>query len=243
MTTPAVKIAFYTAAFCLFLVAAGGMYGQEFSRDLFLAQTRLNGKDVLALQRKLLALGFTVVGEADGWFGPNTETAVKKMEGWLGFPADGKVTKPVWKALFSPWLEARYFSLLREANAIRTDKLRKVEKELMERAPEGGEAEVYLSGEDPVCAVIRLYGEMSQVRYDVYRFEDDSYLVLETWARYPETFDLEHATYEYTGYFNSRAASYRVKNGVPVPTAFDEVKAVEMMDEALGLLERPDIGD
>jgi len=243
MKTSAGKIAFIALALSLFLSAPGGLFGQGFTRDLFLAEKRFYGEDVLALQRKLLSLGFTVVGEADGWFGPNTETAVKKLQGWLGFPADGKVTKAVWNALFFPRLEARYFRLIREANAVRTEKLRKEVKELMGRSPEGGEAEVYLSGEEPVCAAIRLYGEMSQVRYDVYRFEDDSSLVLETWARYPETFDLEHATYEYTGYFNSRAASYRVKNGVPVPTAFDEVKAVEMMDEALGLLERPDIGD
>lgn len=243
MSTLFRKTAFQFLTFFFFIAAAGDLFGQTYSRDLYLAENRLNGPDVLLLQKKLSSLGFTAVGQPDGWFGPDTQTAVKQLQGWLGFPADGKVTPAVWNALFSPRVEARYFRLVKEANAVRTNKLRKVERDLMGHSPEGGGAELYFSGADPVYAVISLYGEMSQVRYDVYCFKGDTYLVLETWARYPETFDLEHASYEYTGYFYSRAASYSVKDGLPVTSAFDEIKVIEMLDEALDDSERPDIGD
>jgi hypothetical protein len=243
MSTRAGKLFLFILILCFFLAAAGNLFGQAYSRDLYLVENRLNGPDVLTLQKKLVSLGFSVVGKPDSWFGPDTETGVKQLQGWLGFPVNGKITEPVWKALFAPRTEAQYFQLITAANAVRIDKLEKTEKDLMEWAPEGGEADVYLSGISPVYAVILLYGEMSQVRYDVYYFKNDTFLVLETWARYPETFDLDHATYEYTGYCFSPAGSYSVKNGLPVKAAYDSIKVIEMLDGAMGDSQRPDIGD
>lgn len=46
------------------------------------------GDDVFALQRRLLELGFKV-GRVDGYFGPDTEAALRDFQRNVGIPADG----------------------------------------------------------------------------------------------------------------------------------------------------------
>lgn len=50
-------------------------FSQTYTRELKLYSKRMNGDDVMMLQLALLNLGFTEVGEADGWFGPKTEAS------------------------------------------------------------------------------------------------------------------------------------------------------------------------
>jgi peptidoglycan hydrolase-like protein with peptidoglycan-binding domain len=47
-----------------------------FERDLYLAEPRLEGRDVAAIQKGLRDLGYVEVGPIDGVFGPKTESAV-----------------------------------------------------------------------------------------------------------------------------------------------------------------------
>lgn len=48
----------------------------RFERDLYLAEPRLEGRDVAAIQKRLRDLGYVEVGPIDGVFGPKTESAV-----------------------------------------------------------------------------------------------------------------------------------------------------------------------
>jgi hypothetical protein len=51
------------------------------------------------LQTRLLQLGYTGVGKADGTFGPATTTAVKQFQTDRGLPATGTVDQATWNAL------------------------------------------------------------------------------------------------------------------------------------------------
>lgn len=60
---------------------------------LKLSTPRVNGSHVAELQQFLIDQGYDV-GEdgADGWFGPNTETALKQYQTAMGMAATGRVT-------------------------------------------------------------------------------------------------------------------------------------------------------
>lgn len=72
----------------------------EYTRSLALDSSRMNGDDVLAVQKELIALGFSDVGIADGWYGPKTEAAVKSIQGILGLTRNGVVDEELWNLLF-----------------------------------------------------------------------------------------------------------------------------------------------
>ena len=61
----------------------------------------MKGEDVRLLQQRLLELGYSGVGTADGIFGPATETAVKKFQSEHSLTVDGAVGQNTWQALFS----------------------------------------------------------------------------------------------------------------------------------------------
>jgi hypothetical protein len=70
-----------------------------YDRRLSLMKPRMHGDDVWALQRFLVENGYDEVGDIDGWFGPNTEKAVKHFQTDHHLNADGVVTRAVWDAL------------------------------------------------------------------------------------------------------------------------------------------------
>ena len=61
----------------------------------------MRGEDVESLQSRLLDLGYTEVGTADGSFGPKTEEAVRHFQGNNNLTVDGIVGPLTWDALFS----------------------------------------------------------------------------------------------------------------------------------------------
>ena len=71
------------------------------TRTLRLASPFMTGDDVLLLQQRLLALGYTEVGTADGIFGPNTDEAVRIFQTRNGLAVDGIVGQTTWNVIFS----------------------------------------------------------------------------------------------------------------------------------------------
>ena len=71
------------------------------TRTLKLTSPKMTGSDVLHLQKRLYALGFTQVGTPDGIFGANTDQAVRSYQQNNGLEVDGIVGPATWGRLFS----------------------------------------------------------------------------------------------------------------------------------------------
>ncbi len=78
------------------------------------------GDDVYTLQRRMLDLGFKV-GRIDGYFGPETEAAVREFQRNFGIPPDGTCGPATLKALarLSPMVEGGAPNTLRAQERIR----------------------------------------------------------------------------------------------------------------------------
>jgi hypothetical protein len=70
------------------------------SRNLKLTNPYMTGTDVKSLQSRLLALGYSIVGSADGKFGPKTDKGVRAFQADNGLAVDGIVGKKTWTALW-----------------------------------------------------------------------------------------------------------------------------------------------
>jgi peptidoglycan hydrolase-like protein with peptidoglycan-binding domain len=76
-------------------------FSQGFYRIIEVKSPRMNGPDVLNLQKRLLSLGFYELGEADGYYGPMTEDIIKRVKNFSGYEIDGTVNKYIWDFIFS----------------------------------------------------------------------------------------------------------------------------------------------
>jgi peptidoglycan hydrolase-like protein with peptidoglycan-binding domain len=97
---------------------------QEFRRSIEVQTPRMNGPDVQALQRRLLAAGFAGIGEADGYYGPATEKAVKQVQCFTGFEETGIVDRALWDFIFAD--AAGVLSLISVVSAYDTARLRTI---------------------------------------------------------------------------------------------------------------------
>ena len=86
-------------AICLF--CPGIVFSQGFSRVLEVRPNRMNGQDVVSLQRRLISHGFSEIGDADGYYGPRIEQTVKNIQKFSGFEENGKVDRLLWEFIFS----------------------------------------------------------------------------------------------------------------------------------------------
>ena len=85
----------------IYLLFPGLVFSQDFSRILEVRPNRMNGQDVAGLQRRLLNLGFNEIGDADGYYGPMTEQAVKIIQKFSAFEENGRVDRQLWNFVFS----------------------------------------------------------------------------------------------------------------------------------------------
>lgn len=69
-------------------------------RNMKLTSPYMKGNDVSMLQQRLLARGYSVVGSADGTFGPKTDKGVRQFQADQGLTVDGVVGPNTWKALW-----------------------------------------------------------------------------------------------------------------------------------------------
>ncbi len=69
-------------------------------RNMKLTSPYMKGNDVSMLQQKLLARGYSVVGSADGVFGPKTDKGVRQFQADQGLVVDGIVGPKTWNALW-----------------------------------------------------------------------------------------------------------------------------------------------
>lgn len=77
------------------------LLSQDFTRDIKLTTPRMHGKDIEEIQTKLLSLGFSQIGSANGWFGPKTQDAVREYQDCVGLSRNGIIDKTMWETLFS----------------------------------------------------------------------------------------------------------------------------------------------
>ena len=73
----------------------------SFFRQLSLTDPHIQGTDVLQMQQRLYALGYTEVGIPDGDFGQKTDQAVRIFQENNGLVVDGIVGPITWNLLFS----------------------------------------------------------------------------------------------------------------------------------------------
>lgn len=78
------------------LLLVVSLYAQNSRRVLEVKRPRMNGEDVKNIQTKLVNLGFTEVGEIDGYYGPKSEAAIKELKDFIGVSVDGYVNDCVY---------------------------------------------------------------------------------------------------------------------------------------------------
>ena len=94
------QIGLLSYTFLLFFVPS--IFSEALNRDIELKNPiRMNGEDILNLQKRLLFIGFSEIGEADGYFGPLTEGVIKDIQAFSGFEPNGKVNETLWDYIFS----------------------------------------------------------------------------------------------------------------------------------------------
>jgi hypothetical protein len=71
------------------------------TRYLKLTSPYMKGNDVIQLQKKLLARGYSSVGAADGIFGKKTDAGVRQFQSDQGLKVDGIVGPKTWTALWN----------------------------------------------------------------------------------------------------------------------------------------------
>ncbi|HEU4324626.1 MAG TPA: peptidoglycan-binding domain-containing protein [Roseiflexaceae bacterium] len=76
--------------------------GGVLTRTLTLQDPPLNGEDVRSVQQRLLDLGYGLVGDTDGLYGPQTEAAVRVFQLLNGLEVDGVLGPETWARLNDP---------------------------------------------------------------------------------------------------------------------------------------------
>jgi peptidoglycan hydrolase-like protein with peptidoglycan-binding domain len=79
-----------------FLLLTAILPAQDFQKTLQLQSPSLSGEDVARVQGMLASFGLEV-GEVDGWYGPQTEAAVKKFQTYMGAQPTGIVDRELYR--------------------------------------------------------------------------------------------------------------------------------------------------
>jgi len=195
------------------IVTLSTIGAQSYKSALKLTSPRMNGPEVQAVQEKLLALGFSKIGVADGWFGPLTKDAVSLFQRFYGYPDNGIVDSAIWAELMADFRkQLNIEAAIREANSISAFQLQKQSHDIMNLSTEGGSVDQYFSEEKLIIEDFFFYGEMGKVEYRVFHL-NDGLVILKKDYQYPEPFNIKNATISNTGYYFLRNNSIMIDNG------------------------------
>jgi len=202
-----------TFAIIFSMVAIGFSFAQTYKTPLKLTSPRISGPEVLAVQNRLVELGFSRLGSADGWFGPLTKDAISSFQQFYGFKETGIVDSLIWSILFvDTRRQAEIESVIKESNAILVSRHTKVSHDIMDRSTEGGSVDQYFSNNKIAIEDFTFYGEMGRVESKVIHVTG-GIVVLKKEYQYPQPFDLDHATVEHTAYYFLGKTSIKVTSG------------------------------
>lgn len=190
-------------ALLVFLLALSSevSYATEnsFLRILKLETPGMNGDDVATLQENLIDLGFTEVGEVDGWFGPNTETAVKNLQQLLGTVETGIVDAELWR--FAQYEYALHIiSILKNTSTLsgnqQLNEIRYNYEKLIENGPGhpiGYSVTLRTNGDVVRSLSVRVVGDGSGYIYTAYYDSSNNLqrLVDEYWGVDFDTFEIQ----------------------------------------------------
>jgi len=205
----------------LVLFIINNIFSQDFSRVIELQSNRMTGPDIVQLQTQLKYLGFTEIGEIDGYYGPLTKNAIDKIQYFLGFDLDSKVDKKLWDFLF----DQMNFEILKSVSIVSKydmNKLRKEKDNRMGYSTEGGYVEKYYDDNKIVIIKLRLFGEMGQVEYYLYFLNIDYFFIIEKDSNYPSNLSdmikdekafLANTVIKYQNYLKSNNEIFQIMNG------------------------------
>ncbi len=215
------------------------IFCQDFYRVLEVKNNRMYGNDIIALQQKLISYGFNEIDEADGYYGPLTEGAIKTLQYFLGFDQDGKVSGKLWESIFNDSNK----NLIRNINTVSKYKIEDFEKVTESRmgySTEGGYFDKYLLNNKVKKIDLVLFGEMGKAEYYFYYLDDTYYFLVIKDYRYhmPETdaelegydsfYDylfseenLKKTKIEYSAYLKNGNQFHGILEGSLVQTDFD----------------------
>lgn len=115
----------YSVIFILF-VFTSSFFAQSFTREIKVTSPRMHGNDVVQVQKMLLAMGFDVVGEADGYFGPNSQKGLSEYQAFIGISNDGVFNKETYDVMFgTTYTRMQYRLGIKEVNARKKLKITK----------------------------------------------------------------------------------------------------------------------
>ncbi len=206
------KKAFLIAVFTILSVIS---YSQSYSRKLQLQTKRMNGKDVLELQQKLLNLGFSETGEADGWFGEKTEKALKNYQKLYGFEQNGIFDGKIFDCMYnSGKLNAHFDTAVKKINSIDESKLSTREIDYRGHSTEGGILSALFYKDKPVFYRANIYGETSQVECKLYEISEAEEIFIEEYTFYNGNFGIEGIKgVETTVFYVYNGVDYKITNG------------------------------
>jgi peptidoglycan hydrolase-like protein with peptidoglycan-binding domain len=212
-------IGFFCVLFSFVLISVA--FSQSFSRTIELRNPRMNGPDISNLQNRLLSLGFSEIGTADGYYGPLAEDLIKNIQTFSGFEIDGKVNRTLWDYIFNDG-NASFLRNIRTILGHNPMRLIKSRDFLNNGEPIDGvlSAVIYYSATDgkPKILEYRVGSPMNQTSMTCYFIDDNYYFVKYVLYNWALGGPIEEMLYLVNG--NNR---YEIVNGVMGRTDNDVV--------------------
>ncbi|MDR0442758.1 MAG: peptidoglycan-binding protein [Treponema sp.] len=199
-----------------------------------LKNPRMNGQDILNLQNRLLSLGFSEIGSADGYYGPLAEGVIKNIQTFSGFRANGKVNKKLWGFLFSN-INTEFLQNMSNVLTHNPDKLTK-SWDLYGDDPGDESAHVYYSPIDHKVKIVKhsIGNVFTDVHLTYYFVDDARYVVSDVYYfvnRIRTRWDFDsnvNVIDEEEMYLVNHERIFIIKNGILEPSDYQVIIELQM---------------